>query len=266
MVRGVILSWIQNRTKVLRVGLAAVLVIAAAPASAKVLIVRSAGPSAKSYPVGRSLPENARITLRARDTLTLLGSAGTLTLRGPGTFAATVVVRPGPRTVAVDRRPITAAVRGGPLPHPVAVNVPRAFSVWQIDVTHSGSVCLLRSSDVMLWRPDATAPTQLSIVAAGGEVRTIAWPAGRNSIVWVPLSPIINGGAYTLRQVGNAIPTQITVHVVHVKSNLPQAVAAILIKNGCLRQLDALVDDTEDQTPLTAPNVLPTDKLPPRQR
>ena len=244
----------------LRVALTASLVIAAAPASAKVLIVRTAGPSAKSYPLGRSLPENARITLRTGDTLTLLGNAGTLTLRGPGTFPATILVRTGARTVAVDRRAVTAAVRGGPVSHPATPDVPRAFSVWQLDVTQSGDVCLLRSSDVMLWRPDATAPITLTIVAAKGEIWTVAWPAGRNSIVWAPLSPIINGGAYTLRQAGDATPTQITVHIVHVESNLPQAVAAILIKKGCHRQLGALVDGTEDQTPLTAPKVLTTDQ------
>ena len=247
----------------LRVGLAASLVIAAAPASAKVLIVRSAGPSAKSHPVGRSLPENAQITLGKGDTLTLLGSAGTLTLRGPGTFLATVLVRPGPRTVGTDRRAVTAAVRGGPLPHPAAA-VPQAFTVWQIDVTQSGRFCLLRSSDVMLWRPDATAPTTLSIVAAGGEVRTVAWPAGRNSIAWAPLSPFVKGGAYTLRQAGDGLATQITVRVVKPASYAPQAVAAVLIKEGCQRQLDALVDGIEDQTPLTAPNPQPTDQLPPR--
>ena len=244
------MSWSQNRSRVVRVGLAALLVFAAAPVTAKVLIVRSTGHSAKSYPVGRSLTENAPITLGAGDTLTLLGSAGTLTLRGPGTFAATVLVRSGPRTVAADVRATTAVVRGGRVPHPAAADMRRAFSVWQIDVTQSGSVCLLRNSDVMLWRPDARAPTTLSIVAAGRAAQMIAWPAGRSSIVWAPLSPFVNGRAYTFREAGNGAPTQITVHVVQAKSNLPQAVAELLIKNGCLRQLDALVDNTENQTPL----------------
>ena len=248
----------------LRVGVAAILVIAAAPAPTKVLIVRSAGPSAKSYPLGRSLPENARITLGAGDTLTLLGDAGTLTLRGPGTFAATVLVRPGPRTVAVDRRAVTAAVRGGLVLHPVTPDIPRAFSVWQIDVTQSGHFCLLRSSDVMLWRPNAAAATTLTIATAGGASQTAAWPAGRSSIVWVPPSPFVNGGTYTLRQAEGGMPTQIAVHVVKLASNAPLAVAAVLIKKGCQRQLDALIDGTKDQTPLIVPHVLTTDQLSPR--
>ena len=248
----------------LRVGLAAILVIAAAPATAKVLIVHSAGPSAKSYPAGRSLPENAQITLGAGDKVILLGNAGTLTLRGPGTFAATVLVRPDQRARVDDRRAITAVMRGGPVLHPVTPDVPRGFSVWQIDVTQSGNFCLLRSNDVMLWRPNAAAATTLTIAAARGEERTIAWPAGRSSIAWAPPSSFVNGGAYTLRQAGDAIPTKITIHVVKLASNAPQAVAAVLIKKGCQRQLDALVDEADDQTPLTDPNVMTTDKSPRR--
>ncbi len=262
MGREVILSWIQNRTSVLGVGLAAILVIGAAPTSAKVLIVRSAGPSAKSYPLGRSLPENARITLREGDTVTLLGSAGTLTLRGPGTYAAKVQVSTGPRLVNVDRRAVTAAVRGGPVPSQGTPNVPRAFSVWQIDVAHSGNFCLLRSTDVMLWRPDAMAPATVTISAAKGAPQNAEWPAGRNSILWAPISPFLNGGAYTFRPAGGGMPMKITVHVVQLTSSALQDVAAVLIKNGCERQLDALVVGADDQTPLIAPNVLSTDKLP----
>lgn len=256
------MSWIRNSTKLPQVFLAAIFLIAAASNSAKVLIVRSAGPSAKSYPVGRALAENAPITLKAGDTVTLLGGAGTLTLRGPGTFVATVLVRPGPHTVTADRRAVTAVLRGSPVPHPAAADMRRAFTVWQIDATQSGSFCLLRGTDVMLWRPDAAAPTRVIISAAGGVSQTIEWHAGRNSILWTPVSPFVNGGAYTLRQAGSAMPTQITVHVVKLRSIVPQAVAASLIKHGCGRQLDALVDEAEDQTPQIAPNIQLMDSLP----
>lgn len=256
------MSWIRNSTKVPQAFLVAIFLMAAASASAKVLIVRSTGPSAKSYPLGRALTENARITLKAGDTVVLFGSAGTLTLRGPGTFAATVLFRPGPLTVTADRRAVTAVVRGGPVPHPADADMRRAFTVWQIDVTQSGSFCLLRSTDVMLWRPDAKAPTTVTISAAGRAPQTAEWPAGRNSISWAPVSPFVNGGAYTLRQAGGDMPSQIRVYIVKLASNDPQAVATILIKHGCGRQLDALVDEAEDQTPLIAPNILPMDHSP----
>ena len=253
--------WSQNSARVLLAGLAAIIVMAAGPPP-KVLVVQSTGTSAKSFPVGRSLPENTRITLRAGGTVTLLGSVGTMTLRGPGTFAATVLVRPGPRPVPADMRAITAVVRGGPGPYAGAQDVPQAFSVWQIDASRSGNFCLLRSSDVMLWRPDATAPTTVTAAPARGAAQIFAWPAGRNSIVWTPLAPLINGGRYTLRQAEGGMPTRITINVLKLASSSPQALAAALIKHGCQRQLDALMDETEDQTPLTAPNVVPTGQLP----
>lgn len=58
----------------------------AAPA-ATFIVVRVSGPSAASYPVGRSLPEDARIILRAGDSLVVLGARGTQSFYGPGTFS-----------------------------------------------------------------------------------------------------------------------------------------------------------------------------------
>jgi len=63
---------------------------AAAPAAATFIVVRVSGPSASLYPLGTRLPANARIALRAGDSLVVLGAAGTRTLRGPGNFS------PGP--------------------------------------------------------------------------------------------------------------------------------------------------------------------------
>ena len=198
------MSWSQNSAKALLAGLAAIIVIAAGPPPAKVLVVRSTGTSAKSYPVGRSLPENSQITLGTGDTVTLLGSAGTLTLRGPGTFAATVLVRPEPNPIDPDRHAVIGGVRSTRQgPQPLAQDAVRAFSVWRIDATQSGNFCQLRSIAVMLWRPDVRSPMTLTAVAARGAAQTLTWPAGRNTIVWKPLSPLIDGGRYTL-QIGRA--------------------------------------------------------------
>ena len=64
----------------------AALIVGTAQAAAAVLVVRSSGPSAKIYKTGKALPDNSKITLKANDTVTLLDSRGTRTLRGPGTF------------------------------------------------------------------------------------------------------------------------------------------------------------------------------------
>src|ERR1044072_4364883 len=91
LVREVILSW--DRNKLGRTALAALLAAGAASAAANVLVVRSAGPSARPYPAGRSLADNARITLQAGDSLVILGPTGTRTFRGPGTFSPSAAVQ-----------------------------------------------------------------------------------------------------------------------------------------------------------------------------
>ena len=62
-----------------------------AHAGAKVVIVKSVGPSAKTYPPGKALPDTASIALRSGDSVTLLGTSASRTLRGPGTFTASAV-------------------------------------------------------------------------------------------------------------------------------------------------------------------------------
>ena len=68
--------------------LAAALIAAAgsSAALADVLVVRASGPSAKAYPAGKTIADNARIALQAGDSLVLLDSRGTRVLRGPGSF------------------------------------------------------------------------------------------------------------------------------------------------------------------------------------
>ena len=63
-------------------------VLLAGTAVAAPLVVRSTGPSAKTYPVGKPIAENAKIVLKAGDTLMLLDGSSTRTISGPGTFSA----------------------------------------------------------------------------------------------------------------------------------------------------------------------------------
>src|SRR4029450_4662610 len=87
-VQEVTLSSHPNRLKLSRLALAALLATGAASAAANVLVVRAQGPSAKAYPAGRSLADNAQIQLRAGDSIIVLTPRGTRTFRGPGNFTA----------------------------------------------------------------------------------------------------------------------------------------------------------------------------------
>ena len=238
------MSWVQNRAPLRRFLFAAALASIAAQAAAAVIVVRASGPSARSYPAGRSLPDNARITLRANDTLVVLGAGGTRTFRGPGTFSPTAAVRAGQRTITTSdgRRARIGAVRSAGL-------VPQSPTIWHIDVTQSGTFCLANTANVMLWRPDATASTRLTVVAPGGGAQSADWPAGQATLNWPPGTAIASGGAYTLRQQGVAVPTQITFRTLSSPPSDLQAVAAALIANGCQEQLDLLVETAPDAAP-----------------
>jgi hypothetical protein len=68
----------------------------ATAASAELLVIARAGPSAAQYPIGRRLPDNHRFALRQGDRVTLLhNGGGRVTLRGPGVGTATLLLAQG---------------------------------------------------------------------------------------------------------------------------------------------------------------------------
>ena len=237
------MSWVQSKAS-LRFIVTALLVTGATAAAANVLVVRSSGPSAKSYPPGRSLPDNARITLQANDSVVILANGATRTFRGPGNFSPTGAVQAGTRTVATadGRRARIGAVRNAGL-------VPRSPTIWHVDATQSGTFCLATTSEVNLWRPDATQAASLTITGPGGESQTIDWPAGQAVISWPASVGIADGGEYRLRQAGVAVPTRITFQTLTTQPTDLQAVAQALIANDCAEQLNVLVETTEDGAP-----------------
>jgi len=213
----------------------------AASAAANVLVVRSSGPSAKSYPAGRSLPDNARITLRDGDTLVVLDSRGTRTFRGAGTYSAAATTTAGVRTTQNDgRRARVGAVRSAGI-------VPASpATIWQVDVSQSGNMCVTNAGNLMLWRPDAAQASTLTIAGPGGS-RTVQWPAGRATVAWPNDLTIASGGEYALSQPGVAVPSRITFRTL---ANAPadmQGVAQALLAAGCQEQLDLLVDSAPQE-------------------
>ena len=59
----------------------------------------------------------------------------------------------------------------------LAVTVSPASAALHVDVTQGGTFCLASASNVMLWRPDASAPVRFTIAGPGG-TRTLNWAAG----------------------------------------------------------------------------------------
>lgn len=238
------MSWGPNSVTLRKAAIAALLAATAGSAAANVLVVRSAGPSARAYPAGRSLPDNARIPLQAGDVLVVLTAAGTRTFRGPGTFSPGAAARAGTRTVAAadGRRARVGAVRNAGI-------VPRGPTIWHVDITQGGTFCLASASNVMLWRPDASVPVTLTMTPPGGSPRNVQWPAGQATLAWPSAVPIVNGGAYSFRQPGVAVPTQITLRTLRSAPADLSGVAAALIENGCQDQLDLLIETQPEAGP-----------------
>ena len=225
-----------------RAAVAILLAAAAVPATAAVLVVRSTGPSAAAYPPGRSLPDNARLTLRAGDAVIVLGAGGTRTFRGPGVFSPSAAAQAGgPTLVADGRRARIGAVRGAGI-------VPHSPTIWNVDVTQSGTFCLAGPGRVMLWRPDASMAATLTITGASGAPRTARWPAGQATLAWPATLPIANGATFSIAQSGVAVPTQVTFRTLAREPADLEGVAAALIANGCQGQLDVLVATQPDLT------------------
>jgi hypothetical protein len=215
---------------------------AAAPAAANVLVVRSSGPSAAAYPAGRSLADNARIQLRQGDTVVLLGASGTRTFRGPGTFSPSAQARAGERTVdaANGRRARIGAVRSAGL-------VARSpTTIWHVDVSQSGNMCVPDLDHVMMWRPDASADVTLAIHGSGG-TQNVTWPAGRATMAWPAGARIADNSDFEISEPGVAVPTHIHFKALESEPSDVQGVAQALIAHDCRQQLDLLVDSSPSE-------------------
>jgi hypothetical protein len=229
------LSWGPSKA-VARPLIAAVLLAAATGAAADILVVRSIGPSAKSYPPGRRLPESARISLKASDQLVVLDGRGTRIIRGPGTFTAGAPTagRIASATPSGDRRARIGAVRG------LESGALRPPSIWHVDVSRSSNFCVADPSKVTLWRADAASAATLAIAGSNGPVRRLAWQPGSSTLAWPSDLAVTDGAEYRLS--GSGEPATIRFRTMGTRPAGLEDMAQTLIRNQCDAQLDLFID------------------------
>ena len=212
-----------------RAAAAAILLAAPAALFATPLVVRSLGPSAKSYPPGRAVAENTPLVLKAGDVVTVLAPSGARTLRGPGIFK----VAGGSAAPAFNPRARFGAVRGP--------EVPPAPGLWDVDVSTSGNVCLAEAGQAVLWRPAADAGATLQVVPAIGAGERVDWAAGRMVQRWPQQLPIADGAEYSLTWAGQSEATRLRFKTLAATGEDPTALAKAFIDKGCDAQLDRLI-------------------------
>lgn len=210
----------------------AALAALSAPASGGVLVVRSAGPSAKAYPPGKTLPDNGSVALKAGDLLTVLVSSTRRTLRGPGNFTLAA-----PKSLAASTfnpRSRFGAMRAG--------EIPASPSLWHVDVSQSGTFCVAGGERPQLWRPDAAEAATLSIVAPGGAGHEVPWAAGEDSLAWPP-GLALGDGEYRLAVGEGGEVSKLRFADIGALPEDPEAMAGAFIDKGCQTQLDLFIEN-----------------------
>jgi hypothetical protein len=211
------------------------------------VVVKATGPSATRYPVGTKLDDDASITLKAGDVVTVLTAEGTRVIKGAGTF------RVGDRPqVASDRfasltrqraatRVRTGAVRGdtdGTATNP---------SLWYVDVTRSGTICLYDLATIRLWRPGTEGTSTYAIADDAGSAK--AEITFDDAVTVAALDParlaITEGGRYMITAPDGSTTAQVNFVLLAEDYPQPDTLAEALIAKGCSVQLEALASNLE---------------------
>ncbi|HMP57522.1 MAG TPA: hypothetical protein PKD92_13265 [Novosphingobium sp.] len=221
----------------------AIAACAAAPAAMAAIVVASSGPSAAQYPAGKKLDDNAQVTLRAGDTLTILDARGPRGLRGGGTFSVAPPAAGADRSAtfaALTRQRASQRVRTGAVRDPVAPVKVMSPNLWYVDVSQGGTRCLVDPAGVRLWRADASAPASYRIAGAGNAAATVDFAAASMVAGWDAMLPVADGASYAISRTGSAQSVTISFALLPEMPATPEDMARVLIEKGCTTQLDLL--------------------------
>ncbi len=211
-------------------GTAVAIAVGSTAGVANVVVVKSLGPSSKSYPPGKMLPETAKITLQGGDVVTVIGPASAQTLRGPGNFDAKQVTLAS----AAGQRGRFGALR--------AAEVAHNPSIWDIDVSQSGKMCVTDASKLQLWRPDTETATSIEIRSADGRSQPLSWAAGAALAAWPAALPIKSDATYQVEWPETGEKSSLDLVKLAASPVDLVGAAQALLENGCQKQLDLLVD------------------------
>jgi len=219
-------------------------------AQAQSLVVRSTGPSAGQFPIGKVLAANASVTLGDSDRLMVLDQGGSRMLMGPGSFVLDgkvmhdreALVRMRTMLAFDAPRPIrmSGGVRGG------SAAAGNSFAkgppgLWFVDLSKGGSYCAVNGTRPALWRPDTERlETWNAALARDGATAPVVFKPGDPVAPWPDDLVIIDGGSYKFHR--SRAQVSVTIHALSSGGSDPVAYARQLAAKGCLAQLNILAD------------------------
>jgi hypothetical protein len=237
------LSWTN---KLFTGGVAAFALLGMQAVVAETIVVRSNGPSAKSYPPGKSIADNLSVTLKAGDSLTILDGRGTRVLKGPGKFSTTASsgAAAGSAIGQLLRNTGTRQARTGAVRGIGAPRTARSPNLWYVDIAKSGTFCLADASTLSLWRPTLDQAATLSITrTSDGKSAPVEFRQGQSVSAWPTATlPVTAGAEFRVSGGGMATPTTLKIAALGPNPQGLEGTASALISNGCTAQLDLLVE------------------------
>jgi hypothetical protein len=211
------------------------------------VVVKSTGPSSTKYPVGSKVDDNATITLKSGDVITVLTAEGTRVIKGAGTFR--VGDRPqvaADRFASLTRKRAATRVRTGAVRGDTDDTVSNP-SLWYVDVTRSGTICLYDLATVRLWRPGTSGTSTYTIADHAGAAQ--AEVTFDDTVTVAALDParlpVTEAGHYMITAPDGSTAAHINFVLLAEDYAAPDALAEALIAKGCTVQLETLAASLE---------------------
>jgi hypothetical protein len=123
-----------------------------------------------------------------------------------------------------------------------AVEVAQNPSIWDIDASAGGKVCVSDPTKLQVWRPDSEAPISVQIRSTDGQSQTLSWAAGKALVPWPAAMPLKNGSQYSVEWPDGGDTAKLDVVTIPSAPADLVGTAQVLLANGCQKQLDLLVE------------------------
>ena len=217
--------------------------LASSGAAIAAIVVASSGPSAKQFPTGKKLDDSQTIILQAGDTVTVLDARGTRVLRGAGTFKASEAAGQNRSSTftALTRQRGSQRVRTGAVRNAGPDGKLMSPNLWFVDLSKSGTICVIEGNPVHAWRPDAAKAATYRVANTAGATSTLSFDAGSMVASWnTAATPISDGSAFTVTTEAGQPLGRYGFVVLPSQPATPEDTAAVLIEKGCSAQLELL--------------------------